>query len=117
MGNPFKALGKLFGWIGHRVAIVLHLVAHLVTDEQVDIAMIFVRKASTDITGNAQRRVWVSDQLQSRFHISESIANLITELALQAVKKQIAKGVNKLEDVLSDDDDVPSAPPSYPPGA
>jgi hypothetical protein len=107
MGNPFKALGKLFGWIGKKMAVVLHLVATLITDEQVSLAMVFVREASTNIVGNTNRKEWVSGQLQQRFHLSESLANLITELALQAVKKQIAKGVDTLEDLLSDDDEAP----------
>jgi len=118
MGNPFKALARAFGWIGSHLAIVLHMVAKLVTDEQVDVAMVFVQRAATNFATGAERRKWVSGELQARFRISESLANLLVELAVQAVKKQIQKGVNKLDDILSDDDEPQAVPAGgYPPGA
>jgi len=115
MVNVFRLLGRLFAKIGRKMAIILHFIGEVFSDEQVAVAMSYVQDAMSRMADNTERREWVARQLRDRFRLSESLANLLVELALQAVKKQIAKGVGKLEDILQDDDEP--QPSGYPPGA
>jgi hypothetical protein len=89
-------LVDFFKGIGHLLANAFAIVKKVVPEEQLALGIVLVKQAALKFVDNAERRAWVINQLQSRFHIPESIARLIVELALQHVKQGLDTGADKL---------------------
>lgn len=86
----FKKLGSVF-------AHILHGIEKVVPDEQLIAGIEYVEHAAEAFVDNTERRQWVIAQLMNRFHVSESIARLITELAVFQVKKGIETGADAIK--------------------
>lgn len=78
-----------FKGIGHLLARAFGLIRRLVPEEQLRRGIELVREAADKFADNADRRAWVSLELQTVFHLPESVANLIVEIALQHVKADL----------------------------
>jgi hypothetical protein len=89
-------LVDFFKGIGHLLAHAFAIVKKVVPEEQLAAGIALVRQAAQRFVDNAERRNWVIAQLQSRFHIPESIARLIVELAVQHVKQGVDDGIDTL---------------------
>lgn len=72
--------------IGHGLASAFRLVKKIIPEEQLLAGIELAAAAATKFTDNPPRRAWVIAQLQARFHIPESIARLIVELAVSHLK-------------------------------
>lgn len=84
IGNFFKKVGSLIG-----KALVSAGAAGL-TEDVVQLALVWVRVAATKFTDNAQRREYVVSILVAK-HVPEYIARLAVELAYAFFKKEIEK--------------------------
>jgi hypothetical protein len=78
-----------FKGIGHLLARVFGLIKKLVPEDQLAKAIELARQAAEQFVDTAQRREWVVAALMAAFHIPESIARLITELAVQHLKADV----------------------------
>ena len=82
-------LVDFFKGIGHFLAKTFGLVKKLVPEEQLAQAIELVRQAADKFVDNADRRRWVIAEIQQLFHLPESVARLIVELAVQHVKADV----------------------------
>lgn len=73
----------------------------VVPDEQIIAAIEYVEAAADQFLDNSLRRAWVVEQLMKRFPISESLARLITELAVTQVKRGIDKLADEAEEAVT----------------
>jgi len=96
-------LKDAFKGIGRALARVFSLIQKLVPDEQLVEAIRLVSIAATKFATSPEKREWVVAKLAGQFHISESVARLITEIAFQHVKHGIEVGEQKLEDKVTED--------------
>lgn len=69
-----------------------------VPDAHLGAGIEYVEAAAVKYLDNSLRRAWVIQQLMERFGIPESIARLITELAVTQVKNGIKEGADQLEE-------------------
>lgn len=86
----FRSVGSVLSKVWKGIKLVI-------PDEQLLFAIGLVEEAATKLADNPSRREWVVTELIKRFGIPESVARLITELAVRAVKDQIAIGANKVK--------------------
>lgn len=93
---------SVLGKVGHVFSGLWGFLKHAVPDEQLIAAVEYCEKAAEKFVDNSQRREWVVGQLRGRFHISESIARLLVELAIQQVKNKLDEGAGKLEADVQD---------------
>jgi hypothetical protein len=68
-----------------------------ISDELLDLALSWVRVASTSFTDNAERREFVVKMLTSK-GIPESVARLAVELAVQLFKAELAKAEDRFQE-------------------
>lgn len=80
-------LKSLGGFIGKMFKAAIE---NGVTDPLAKLAVSYAKTAATKFVDNAQRREWVVAQLMSR-GVPESLARVLTELAVQFIKKEIEK--------------------------
>ena len=91
--NPFPAIGRAFLGLGKGLLVALRFAEkHGLTDDLVQQAVALVASAQVNatLTDNAARREWVVSRLQTKAHLSESVARLTVELAIQQYKHRIA---------------------------
>ena len=86
-----------FKKIGSALKHVWKVVDKIIPDEQLIAGIEYVEQAAVSFVDNSLRRAWVIEQLMKRFGIPESIARLITELAVTQVKRGIHEGADKAE--------------------
>lgn len=99
------SVGSFFKKLGGGVLKSLHLVAQLVTDQQVAVAIQWVRQAAgQQFVDNTRRREFAVARVQSALHIPESLSRYLVELAVQVVKHETDVALKKIEEELSDDD-------------
>lgn len=82
-------IGSFFKKIATYIGRAVHVVQQVVPEELQAAAVEYVREATTRFIDNLERREAVVKQLQERFHVSESVARLTVELAVQIVKKEL----------------------------
>jgi hypothetical protein len=68
----------------------LQQLERVVTPERLAVGLQLVEQAARDLFANNERHAWVLGMLVGKLHISESIANLIIEVAVQLLKIRIA---------------------------
>ena len=81
----------LLGWfkkVGSLVKKALNIVADIVPEETLALALVWVRVAATKFVDNTERREWVVALLRGK-GIPESIARLAVELAVRVFKKEL----------------------------
>ena len=78
-------LGFLKG-LGGLLAKVFATAGRMVTDEQVHYALGLIRDAAGSVLSNDEKRAMVIKALMDRFHIPESVARFLVELAYQHFK-------------------------------
>lgn len=88
---------EFFKKVGNVLKHAFKLVDKLIPDEQMLAGIRFVEQAAEQFVDNGLRRAWVVEQLMKMFHIPESIARLITELAVTQVKNGIEAVTDKVE--------------------
>lgn len=90
-----KSLQNLLTHLGSAIVSALgHATLRGLSDDVVNAAVTYVKEATTaenSVLNNKEKRAYVADKLIGIFHIPESIANLAVELAVQAVKAEVAK--------------------------
>lgn len=88
----FSAVGKWFKQLGSVVASALGF-ANIkgLTDAIVTIALRYVKEAAVTTLSNPQKRDWVEAQVKARTGLSDSIVALAVQLAVQAMKAEVAK--------------------------
>lgn len=72
--------------IGRLLGKALGLVKSLVSEELLQQAIALVLQSAVELTDNASRREWAVQELISIAHVSESVARLAVELAVQSAK-------------------------------
>lgn len=82
---------KLFKGIGRKLAQTFGIIKKVVPEEILVHGIELAAEATTRFVDNAARRAWVIAQLQATFHISEGIARLVVELAVQHLKADVVK--------------------------
>lgn len=87
---------------GNVVKKILGVIESIVPDEQMLAAVAFVEAAAERFADNTERRQWVQGKLQARFPgMSDTLATVITHLALLAIKKEVKalseKAVKQIE--------------------
>lgn len=82
-------LFSFFGKIKSFVERAIGVVKRFVPEELQAAAVEYVRQAESNLLDNAARREWVVKQIIARFHVPESIARLVVELAVNIVKKEL----------------------------
>ncbi len=89
--SVFSAIGGFFKKVGGFIgkALVSAGAAGL-TDEVVQLALVWVRVAATKFTDNAEKREYVVQILIAK-HVPEAVARLAVELAYAFFKKEIEK--------------------------
>lgn len=80
-----------FGNLGHALISIFGLIRKIVPNDQLLRGIELAEAAAIKWTDNAQRRAWVSAELQAQFHIPEYVANLIVELAVAHLKDAVQK--------------------------
>lgn len=90
-------VGAFFRKLGGALKSVWHVVDKFVPDEQLIAGIEYVEQAAVQFVDKGLMRAWVVEQLMKRFGIPESIARLITELAVTQVKRGIHDGADKAE--------------------
>ena len=88
--------------VGRALKVVFGLVKKIVPEEQLVKGIELVRMAAVQFVDNHDRREWVVKQLLSLFpFLRESVARLIVELAVQAVKAEATKAARQAADAVS----------------
>jgi hypothetical protein len=72
-----------------------HIVKAIVPADQLEHGIELVRDAAIKFADNPSRKQFVVTALMGRFGVSESIGNLITEMAVQVVKSEIRREAEK----------------------
>lgn len=90
-----------FKKLGSALKHVWKVVDKLVPDEQLIAGIEYVEQAAVQFVDKGLMRAWVLEQLMKRFGIPESIARLITELAVAQVKNGIHEGADKAEGAVA----------------
>lgn len=90
-GKAFQAAGRF---------IVRH-----VSDNDIDIAVDYVREAAVKFLDNTERRNFVIQALMARLPISESVARWLVETALMRVKQEAIELIDKAGDAAKDAND------------
>lgn len=80
----FKSVGRLIK------KALSYAKASGLTDDLIEIALPYVRKANEKFVDNASRREWVVAVLVAR-KVPESIARIVVELAYQIYRKEMKK--------------------------
>lgn len=88
---------SFFKGIGHALAGAFGVVKKLVPEEMMIAGLELAKAAAVKEIDNAGRRAWVIGQLQAKFPIGESIARLVTELAVAQLKHGVDVGIDKVE--------------------
>lgn len=96
MEHPVKHIIDFFKFLGHELGLVMHLVHEIVPNDQLQQGIALVKQAAVQYEDNQQRREWVAMELMSVFHLPESIARLITELAVSFVKKETGAAIDAI---------------------
>lgn len=78
-----------FKGIGHLLARAFGIIKKIVPEEQLTHAIELAKQAAERFVDTAQRREWVVNELMAVFHVSESVARLICELAVQHLKADV----------------------------
>lgn len=97
IGDFFKGLSRVFKGLFRKIAEV-------VPEEYLVHGIQLVEDAAVRFMDNRSRREWVINQLMTRFHIPESVARLVTEMAVTAVKNGIHKAGDSAEDAVDSDE-------------
>lgn len=82
-------IGSFFKRIASFIERATKVVRQVVPEEILTAAVDYVRQAAGNLIDNSGRREWAVKQLQTRFHIGESVARLAVELAVQIVKREL----------------------------
>lgn len=85
-----------FKKIGHFLGAAFHLLHLVFSEQQLEQAVLLVKTAADKYTDNQQRREWVAMELVSVCHLPESVARLLTELAVNLVKHEEGVLLDKL---------------------
>ena len=89
--NILKAIGRAFVGLGKGILIALRFAErHGLTDDLVDLALNHVLDANRLFTSNDERREYVVAKLKGQY-VSESVARLATEMAVQQWKAHVAQ--------------------------
>lgn len=96
-------LKAFFKQFGHLFLKTFQIIKRIVPDEQLVEGIRIVKEASERFVENEARRAWAIAQLRSKLPISESVARLIVELAVQHIKDDlIEKVADEVEDAVTD---------------
>lgn len=99
MHNPFTALVHFFKRLGPKLGTAIHVISHLITEEQFAHALEYVAEAAANATfANANRQTQVVSRLM-KLGMPEHLARLATEMAVTQLKHAEDAGVAKLEEL------------------
>ena len=83
--------------IGHVFGKVFGVIRKIVPEDQLIHAIELVKTAGEQFVDNAMRREWVVTALMTEFHVPESVARLMTEMAVSSVKRGVDVAAEKAE--------------------
>lgn len=92
---------SFFKGIGHALAGAFGVIKKVVPEEMMVAGLEFVKAAALKELDNSGKRAWVVGQIQGRFKVGESVARLVTELAVTQLKHGVDVDIEKAEEAVT----------------